>query len=83
LRLDGYEELEIGVPMRLSNYLCYVLSEANVEWAILHGQPEKEIREWCRVTLAEVFGGDVLDVLFSSYVACVRRDKVSLLKAKL
>jgi SAM-dependent methyltransferase len=75
LRLDACEELEIGMPMRLSNYLCYVLSEANVEWAILHGQPEKEIREWCRVTLAEVFGGDVLDVLFSSYVACVRREE--------
>jgi SAM-dependent methyltransferase len=83
LRLDGYEELEVGMPMRLSNYLCYVLSEANVEWAILHGQPEKEIREWCQGTLGDVFRDKGLEVLFEAYVACVRRDKASLLKAKL
>lgn len=75
LRLEFYEELEIAMPMSLNGYFRYVMSEANVEWGISRGLPEQEIRDWCRVTLAEVFRGDVLEVLFASYVACVRREE--------
>jgi len=72
LQLQAYEELEIAVPMPLSAYLPYVLSETRVERAIARGVPEAEIRRWCQSTLAHVFGDTARDVLFAAYVAYVR-----------
>ena len=74
LQLQAYEELEIAVPMTLSAYLPYVLSDTRVERAISHGVPEAEIRSWCQSTLAGVFGDTSHDVLFESYVSYVSCD---------
>lgn len=74
LRLQAYEELEIAVPMTLSAYLPYILSETRVERAISRGVPEAEIRSWCQSTLADVFGDKSRDVLFAAYIAYVSRD---------
>jgi SAM-dependent methyltransferase len=74
LRLERYEELEIAVPMGLSSYLSYILSETNVEVAISSGLSETAIRTWCQSTLADVFGETSHDVLFEAYVAYVCRD---------
>jgi SAM-dependent methyltransferase len=73
LRLDGYEELEVAVPMTVGSYLPYALSETSVELAISRGVPEAKIREWCRSTLDRVFGNESRDVLFDAYVAFARR----------
>jgi len=74
LRLQLYEELEIAVPMTLSSYLSYVLSETNVEVAISSGLSETAIRTWCQSTLADLFGDTSHDVLFEAYVAYVSHD---------
>ncbi|MGD0484557.1 MAG: methyltransferase domain-containing protein [Gemmatimonadales bacterium] len=73
LQLEAYKEVEVAVPMTLGSYLPYALSETNVESAITRGEPEEEIREWCRGTLEKVFGGATLDVLFDAYFAVVAR----------
>jgi SAM-dependent methyltransferase len=73
LRLQAYEELEIAVPMTLSAYLAYVLSETRVERAIARGVPEAEIRSWCASTLPDVLGATSRDVLFAAYAAYVSR----------
>ena len=73
LRLEAYEDLEVAVPMDLGAYVSYALGETNVEAAVVGGAPEEEIREWCRLTLAPVFGAAALEVLFDCYVAYVTR----------
>jgi SAM-dependent methyltransferase len=73
LRLDGYEELEVAVPMTAGSYLSYALSETSVELAISRGVPEAAIRDWCGSTLGEIFGHASRDVLFDAYLALVRR----------
>lgn len=73
LRLTDYEELEVAVPMTFGSYVPYAMSEHNVESAVSRGASEEEIREWCRSTLAQVFGGEPSDVLFDAYIAYVRR----------
>jgi ubiquinone/menaquinone biosynthesis C-methylase UbiE len=72
LRLERFQPVEPVVPMTASSYLDYVLTETGVEIALAAGTPESEIREWCRSTLAPVFGGAPRDVLFDAYVADVR-----------
>jgi SAM-dependent methyltransferase len=72
LRLEAYEDLEVAVPMDLGAYVSYALGETNVEAAVARGVPESEIRDWCRRTLAPVFGEEVLDVVFDCYIAYVR-----------
>jgi SAM-dependent methyltransferase len=74
LRLAGYEPFEIAVPLTFEAYLAYVLSEANVERAIVSGVPEPDIAAWCRETLARVFGAASLPVLFNGYIAYVAAD---------
>jgi len=74
LRLDGYEEFEVAVPMNLDSYLSYVVSETSVESAISRGVPEAEIHNSCQSTLAEVFDDAHREVLFDAYVAYVSRD---------
>lgn len=71
LRLTAYEEFEVAVPMTLSSYLLYAMSETSVEQAIARGESEDSIREWCRATLAEIFDDNQQEVLFDAYVACV------------
>jgi hypothetical protein len=72
LRLERFQPVEPVVPMTAASYLDYVLTETGVEMALAAGTPESEIREWCRSTLAPVFGSAPRDVLFDAYVAYVR-----------
>lgn len=73
LQLTSYDSFDVAVPMTLTSYLRYVLGETRVELALARGLPDEEIREWCRRTLREIFGGGARDVLFDAYAACVRR----------
>lgn len=74
LRLAGYEEFEVAVPMALDSYLPYALSETSVEAAIARGVAEAEVGGWCRGTLAGVFGEEPRDVVFEASAAYVRRE---------
>ncbi len=71
LRLDGYEELEVGVPMTVDSYVSYIMSQTSVEQAINHGESEDSIRAWCEKGLSDIFGDRSQHVLFSAYVAYV------------
>jgi SAM-dependent methyltransferase len=71
LRLCGYHELEIAVPLTFPTYLRYVLSETCVEQAIASGQSEAEIEAWCHTTLSGILGNNPTDVLFDAYIAYV------------
>lgn len=73
LKLSGYQEFEVALPMTLDSYLAYAMSETSVEQAILNGTPEAEIRDWCRQTLSEVFGDESLEILFDAYIAYINR----------
>ena len=72
LRLDAVELFEVAVPMTMSQYVAYAMSETGVELAVARGVPEAEIRNWCEATLADVLGDEPCDVLFDAYVAYVR-----------
>lgn len=73
LRLNAYEPLEVALPMTFASYLAYALSETSVEQAINNGTPEREIRDWCQRTLAEVFPNGAREVLFDAYIALVQK----------
>jgi len=72
LRLEAVEPFEVAVPMTISQYVPYAMSETGVELAVARGVPEAEIRNWCEATLADVLGDEPRDVLFDAYVAYVR-----------
>jgi len=69
LRLEGYQTVVVPIEMSLDSYVPYVMSETSVEAAISRGVGEAEIRDWCAVTLREVFGDASLDVLFDGYIS--------------
>lgn len=73
LTLRGFHELEVPIPMTLDSYLRYVMSETRIELALVAGVRETDIREWCRLTLEDVFDDESRDVIFDAYVAYVRR----------
>jgi SAM-dependent methyltransferase len=73
LRLEGYEELEVALPMNLDSYLSYILSETSIESAISRGVSEGEVRDWCQGTLSKVFGSERKEVIFDAYIAYIRR----------
>ena len=50
-------------------YCDYVLTETNVEFAVARGEDRAAIRAWVEHTLADVFGGEPRDVLFTGYLA--------------
>jgi SAM-dependent methyltransferase len=72
LQLDAFTPFEVAVPMTISQYVPYAMSETGVELAVARGVPEAEIRDWCEATLADVLGDEPRDVLFDAYVAYVR-----------
>ena len=72
LTLAAFERFEVAVPMTLSQYVPYAMSETGVELAVARGVPETEIRTWCESTLAGVLGEEPRDILFDAYVAYVR-----------
>lgn len=69
LRLLDYADVEIAVLMTLGDYLRYVLGEAGVDSAIVRGDSAEQARDWCRRTLAEVFQGGDVTVVFPGYLA--------------
>jgi SAM-dependent methyltransferase len=71
LRLANYHEYEVALPIGLEAYLRYVLSETNVEQAIVDGVPAEEIRDRCRRGLEPLFGAGTREVLFTGYVAYI------------
>ena len=75
LMLREFEEFDVSVPMTLSGYLFYIMSQTNVERAVSCGEPETEIRAWCRDCLADVFEDESREVLFSAYIAYASHSK--------
>ncbi|TDD22834.1 class I SAM-dependent methyltransferase [Nonomuraea diastatica] len=74
LRLLGYADVEIAVPMTLDDYLRYVLGEVGVDNAIARGDDSAEqARDWCRRTLVEVFLSGDVTVVFRGYLATLAR----------
>ncbi len=74
LRLRGYHELEVALPLTHANYLRYALSETSVELAIRRGVAEADIEAWCRDTLADIFDAQPREVFFDAYIAYVGRE---------
>jgi len=73
LRMASYDELAIALPMDLSSYVRYVMSETRIELALSRGEPGEEIRRWCDDSLSPIFAGHVRGVIFDAYVACIMR----------
>ncbi len=73
LQLDGYQKLEVAVPLNLDSYLRYALSETCVERAIASGTNESAIRAWCNETLSEIFDVQPREVYFDAYFALVSK----------
>jgi len=71
LALVALERFEVAVPMTMSQYVPYAMSETGVELAVARGVPEAEIRTWCESTLAGLLTDTPRDVLFEAYVAYV------------
>jgi SAM-dependent methyltransferase len=72
LRLDTYKAFDVAIPMTLDSYLRYVMSETRVELAMSRGHKETDIREWCRLTLEEIFDDEPREVMFAAYAASIR-----------
>ena len=82
LRRIAYQEFEVALTFSPESYLQYILTEANVELAIMGSVPEEGIRDWCNRTIEEVFGGSSHDVLFGGYIACVCRTDEDVMSAR-
>lgn len=74
LALVAFERFEVAVPMTMSQYVPYAMSETGVELAVTRGVPEADITTWCESTLAGVLGHTPRDVLFDAYVVYVGRE---------
>jgi SAM-dependent methyltransferase len=71
-RLGAHEDFEIALRLTPRFYLDYVLTETNVSAAVRRGEDLAEIRKWCAGSLAPVWRGEVREVLFRGYFACLR-----------
>jgi SAM-dependent methyltransferase len=70
LRLLHYTNVEIRLPMTFDAYLCYMLSETNVDDAIARGAcSAEEASDWCRETLQAVFADGEVTVVIPAYIA--------------
>jgi SAM-dependent methyltransferase len=70
LRLLDYTDVETRLPMTFDAYLRYMLSEVNVDSAIVRGAcSAEEARDWCRGTLEAVFADGEVTVVIPGYVA--------------
>lgn len=69
-RVKG-ECFQLGLAMSAVSYTAYAMTETNVAFAISQGHTEEAIRDWCRETLAEVFGKHEREVLFEGYYVCL------------
>jgi SAM-dependent methyltransferase len=73
LRLAGYQDLQVEIPMTFDAYVAYAMSETNVEQAIAAGASEPAIHGWCRATLGPIFEGGPRSVIFDAYAAYITR----------
>ena len=73
LTLDAFRAFEVPVPMTADSYLRYAMSETRVGLAIGQGATEADVLNWCRYTLADVFGAARHDVVFDAYTAYVKK----------
>lgn len=72
LRLAGYEDFDMHLPMTLDAYLRYVLSEVNVDSSVASGlSTADEARDWCRATLEPVFAHGDVTVVIPGYLAVI------------
>lgn len=69
LRLIDSRLFTWPLTMSVDEYERYMLTETNVAAAVRGGTPLEEIRQWCRETLAGIFGGQLREVLFHGYIA--------------
>lgn len=67
------ETFALALPLTHEFYLSYMLTETNVQAAVQVGTPLAEIREWCDATLAPVFAGRTQPVVFTGYLAHLRK----------
>jgi SAM-dependent methyltransferase len=65
----GSEWYEETLVLDHAFYVGYAMTETNVAAAVRAGIHEESIREWCRSTLAPVFGGALREVVFKGYIA--------------
>jgi ubiquinone/menaquinone biosynthesis C-methylase UbiE len=72
LRREGFEKFETALSLTAEFYTEYALTETSVSAAIGRGVPESEIRDWCRTTLPQVFGGRPREVVFRGYIVYLR-----------
>jgi SAM-dependent methyltransferase len=68
-RPGWHESFEIGLTLDPQFYEDYVMTETSVAYAVRQGADEREIRNWCRQTLAPVFQGQAHEVVFEGYAA--------------
>jgi SAM-dependent methyltransferase len=74
LRLLGYTDFELRLPMAFDAYVRYVLSEVNVDSAITRGAATAaDARDWCQETLRTIFADGEVTVLIPGYVATLAR----------
>jgi SAM-dependent methyltransferase len=66
------ELFQMPVRMDSTSYSAYLMTETNVAAAIRGGASESEIRRWLSDSLAPVFSGAALEVVFPGYVICLR-----------
>lgn len=66
------EEFEMEASMDVLAYSAYLMTETNVAAAIRRGGADSGIRRWLHDSLAPIFGGAALDVVFPGYVICLR-----------
>lgn len=72
LALAGYEAIEVGITMSLTQYIDYLLGEAGVEMALRRGGQEAQVRAYCEAGLAGIFDSGPREVLFDAQLAVAR-----------
>lgn len=73
LELIHIDSFAVGLEIAPDFYVGYAMTETNVAAAAGSGTPHGEIREWCRQSIAQVFGGEAHEVLFKGYIAYAGR----------
>lgn len=63
------ESFAMPLPLSQAFYVDYMLTETNVQAAVIGGASIEAIREWCASTLQPVFDGRTRDVVFTGYLA--------------
>lgn len=66
----AHEHFEEPLLLHPDFYVDYMMTETAVAAAVRAGTDEDSIRQWCRQTVAPVFGGRPRTVLFTGYIAC-------------